>query len=465
MNLTKLNPFNAYQLPRFGFLLVFVFFLLFLVDTGVNAQSQCIINYDENKDYFTEKVTVTTAKLFTIEYFKNYKLIHAQNETYCLYQCGTPIPGDLPAGTKNFSIPLTSVAIYDSSVIPFLEILGLRSTIKAFDNTIFSYVVSPCLQASKNTITLLDSNNATEKSKLEPTFNATFGPVVDPTTPNSVSVSIVLDNGPLNRVEWIKFFGAFFNLEHNATEIYDNISNNYNCLKNFANSNSSSTKPKIAWTNYIAPSEFNNNTESWAITDAVYKKVFTEDAGATYFNSSTLIYTTSSDFLNAISEVDILIDETFLAPDISTVYKNYGLTKDSNFKFVKNLAIYREDGIMNSLGGRDWFEDAVLMNDAVLEDLINVVNPLLPKSDYSRIWLRNVAKDEPIKYSSEQNCTDAESTLKDRANNCSSLTTNNPTTNNSTTNKPNSNDGNSIYDYSPVFNVVFFIMVFIWNLV
>ncbi|CAG8441863.1 11859_t:CDS:2 [Diversispora eburnea] len=400
MNLTKLNSFNAYQLPR---LLVFIFFLLLLVDDDVNAQSQCINNYDENKDYFSEKVNVTTAKLFTIEYFKNYKLIRAQNETYALYQCGTPVPEGLPVGTKNFSIPLTSVAIYDSSVIPFLEILGLRSTIKGFDNTIFSIVVSPCLQASKNKITLLDLNNATEKSNLESTFNATFGAMVDPTTPNSVSVSIVSDNGVLNRVEWIKFFSAFFNLESNATKIYDDISNNYNCLKNLANSNASSIKPIIAWTSYIAPSEYNNNTESWTIADAVYKKIFTEDAGATYFNSSTLIYTTSSDFLNVISGVDILIDETFLAPDISTVYKNYGLTKDSNFKFVKNSAIYREDGIESPSGGRDWFEDAVLMNDAVLEDLINVVNPLLPKSDYSRIWLRNVAKNEAIKYSNEQN--------------------------------------------------------------
>lgn len=273
-------------------------------------------------------------------------------------------------------------------------------------------VVSPCLQSLKNNITTIDSDNATEKSNVISTFNAIFGSSFDPTTPNYVGVPIVFDYGPLNRAEWIKFFSVFFNLESNATEIYNQINNNYNCLKNLANSNGLSTKPVVAWTSYNEPSDYNNHMASWVITDAEYKKIFTEDAGATYFNTSTRTYEKNSDFLAAISEVDILIDETYLYSNISDFYKNYNLAEDSNFKFIKNSAIYREDGILNPSQGTDWFEDAVLMNDAVLEDVINVVNPLLPKKEYSRIWLRNIAKGELIKYSTENNCTDAGSTLE-----------------------------------------------------
>lgn len=57
MELTKLNTFNVYQSPRSSLIFVSVLFLLLLIDSGVNAQSQCIKDYDKNKDYFTEKIT------------------------------------------------------------------------------------------------------------------------------------------------------------------------------------------------------------------------------------------------------------------------------------------------------------------------------------------------------------------------------------------------------------------------
>lgn len=83
----------------------------------------CAVLYLNSPPFFL----VTTAKLFNVEYLNNYKLVYVRNsfgdnETYALYQCGTPVPENLPPGIKNFSIPLTSVAVNDSSVIPFLEV-------------------------------------------------------------------------------------------------------------------------------------------------------------------------------------------------------------------------------------------------------------------------------------------------------------------------------------------------------
>ena len=44
------------------------------------------------------------------------------NETYVLYQCGLAAPNNavLPAGSKVFSIPLTSVAIGDTVPLAFI---------------------------------------------------------------------------------------------------------------------------------------------------------------------------------------------------------------------------------------------------------------------------------------------------------------------------------------------------------
>lgn len=49
------------------------------------------------------------------------------NETYVLYQCGTPMPSpnSLPAGAKMFSVPLNSVAALETIPVAFLVSLQL----------------------------------------------------------------------------------------------------------------------------------------------------------------------------------------------------------------------------------------------------------------------------------------------------------------------------------------------------
>ena len=54
------------------------------------------------------------------------------NETYVLYQCGTQAPSSnaLPAGSKVFSIPLTSVAVLETVPIAFLVRLSLSRSLE-----------------------------------------------------------------------------------------------------------------------------------------------------------------------------------------------------------------------------------------------------------------------------------------------------------------------------------------------
>lgn len=69
------------------------------------------------------------------------------NETYVLYQCGTPNPMDsadtemgLDANTKVFQIPLSSVAVADSSAAGFLV-----SPAAAYEVVAAIYTSSSCL--------------------------------------------------------------------------------------------------------------------------------------------------------------------------------------------------------------------------------------------------------------------------------------------------------------------------------
>lgn len=123
-------------------------------------------------------------------------------------------------------------------------------------------------------------------------------------------------------------------------------------------------------------------------------------------NSTVSTFSTADSFLAAVANVDILIDETFIANNLSDVYKNYGITPTNapTLKFAANKRIYREDDMQTRAGGLDWFESAIVQEDAVLADVINVVNPSYPFGSYKRTWFRNVALGENFVVSNAGDC-------------------------------------------------------------
>ena len=202
------------------------------------------------------------------------------------------------------------------------------------------------------------------------------------------------------------------------------INNNYNCFKKTANAKA--TKPIVAWSSYVAPSSFNNNTASWTLSGAEYKKILTVDAGASFYNGTDKgTFTTSAEFLAAIKTVDVIIDETFAGSDMTAFLTSYGLTTadTANYKFLANKAVFRQDGLVNPNDGRDWFGGAVAMADAALQDVIRAAHPEVLPKDVKYNWLRNIAKNEPKQILDSSNCTatDSSTPVPDRAIECSTM--------------------------------------------
>lgn len=194
------------------------------------------------------------------------------------------------------------------------------------------------------------------------------------------------------------------------------INNNYNCFKTAAAT--VATKPVIAWTSYVAPSQYNNNTASWSFSGADYKRILSIDAGATFFNGTTkAIFTSALEFTAALTTVDVLIDETVSGADMTAFLSNYKLTADADLKFLKNKAVYRQDGSVNPNDGRDWFASAVVMNDAVLQDVVRTVHPEVLPANVPFNWIRNIAKGETKKVLTSADCkaTDSNKPVMDRA--------------------------------------------------
>lgn len=132
-------------------------------------------------------------------------------------------------------IPLKSVGVDETTVVTFLELLNLRSSITKLDHT---YVTSPCIRrmAEEGSILPLESNwgNATIREKQIKDLDAVFVGATSSPINNAVTQSIVHDSDILGRAEWIKYFATFFNLEHMAKDHFAQVVSRYECHKDKA---------------------------------------------------------------------------------------------------------------------------------------------------------------------------------------------------------------------------------------
>jgi iron complex transport system substrate-binding protein len=85
---------------------------------------QCACSYDENTDYFPDKLTPNYAQTFDVKYFNHYKVITVDmgtsTETYYAYLCGTPMP-NVPEGATAIEIPLRNVGVMSTTMLPAFE--------------------------------------------------------------------------------------------------------------------------------------------------------------------------------------------------------------------------------------------------------------------------------------------------------------------------------------------------------
>ncbi|KAI8642350.1 hypothetical protein BD408DRAFT_183198 [Parasitella parasitica] len=248
---------------------------------------QCVTAYNASMDYFPEKLDTNDDKAtyFSIEYHNNYKVVKNSRtgRTYVLVQCGTPPPTDVNNATEIYQIPITKAAAMETTVVPYLEMIGAAESIKLIADG--SLVSSPCFQKYLNTgdIVQLSASNETLQAEQIKNVQVQFG--VNPyeavtDSNNTVTTAQSYEPDVLGRSSWLSYYAAFYNLESVANNLTRTLTENYNRLKEAAAHYD--TKPVVAWTTYDAPSQYNNNTASYILSEASYKVGLTNDAGKLY---------------------------------------------------------------------------------------------------------------------------------------------------------------------------------------
>ena len=343
---------------------------------------------------------ITHAKGFDIVEEKgNKKLIIKsayQNATEdATYPLSKKIPSTALASTKlnTIQIPVKNIVVTSTTHIPMVELLQSENTIVGFPHG--QYV------SSARTRKLLDAGKIAEIGKenslnteilldLQPELVVGYS-VTSPdkslTTLQKAGINVIyngdwLEETPLGKAEWIKFFGVLFDKEKQADSIFKAIETNYVNAK------------KTALLGLQKPTVLSGaimSKDIWNLpAGESFVAQFLKDANLTYLWKDTKGKGSLSLSFESVFDKGANAD-IWIAPGYFTSKKQL---LESNALYAKFKA-FQDDNIYTPTtkkgkpGGVLYYELATTRPDLVLKDLIKITNPaLLP--DYELVFFEKM---------------------------------------------------------------------------
>lgn len=346
----------------------------------------------------TDKITIEVnsaikhAKGFDLQVFNDYsKLVikdpypgATEEIIYYLVPKNTTIP-DAISGENIIYTPLSRLVATSTTHVPMIELFDQEQTLVGFPQTNYissERTVDRIVQGKVAELGNIQDLNMEILIDLQPEVVIAFTmDKNDPVFKNMAALNInVLFNGdwleetPLGRAEWIKFFGALFGQSKKADSLFLAIENNYMTAK------------KMALEAKESPA---------VLTGAVFQDKWHLPAGdsfmATFFKDANTNYLwkdspgTGSLVLGLESVLDVAGNaDLWIGSGIYTNYEEMGNsnTHYSSFNAFKKKMVYTFSKKKGSNGGIMFLELAPLMPDIVLKDIIKIAHPaLLPGYD------------------------------------------------------------------------------------
>ncbi|KXS10359.1 hypothetical protein M427DRAFT_159527 [Gonapodya prolifera JEL478] len=371
--------------------------------------------FDPTRDYFPDKAAPLMSQFWNITYTKSYKLLqnYKAGTNYVLYPCGTPKPelASLSPNTTFYEVPAYFTGTASRTAIRFLERLGLRTQIKFVPAT--SLVTSPCLSllAEQDQVRSIYPGFDVKEANVDVLFarqaDGGTSEVLADVLQQSVLLSTYYESVPLEKLEWIKFISAFFNLEARANTIFQSVQQVLQCnAAALAQANLTAATgvvgrvSNIAWVGKNADGTY--STQEYG-----YKVKMVQDAGASPF--PYVAPDTGAGIPSYLSKVDLLIDDTEsnveTLNDLLQVYNLTSPTVESTYAFVRQRMAFRLDGRRKAgASPLDEFQQSYwAMPDHIQQDVINMVYPFY-NPNWTRMWTRNVALGETYSVINSTQC-------------------------------------------------------------
>lgn len=367
-----------------------------------NLTDACVENYDPQVDYFPEKVEVTHAEGWTVEYFNNYKRVTIltpwQNaeETfeYVLVQCGTPAPEGYEPN-QIIEVPVQRFVSMSTTFLPPLETQGLIDRLVAVDTAMFVNTPSVLERFEAGDIAEIGGGGSLGEINIELLLELEPDLIMTQQfSPGSGSLSVLqeaglptvlnadfVDTSPLGQAEWSKYIALYFNTEALANEAFDGVVERYEELVELAAT--ATERPTV-----YAASAFQgtwympggDSTVAQLLRDANADFLWADEPGTSVPLDFEVVYerAAEAEYWVNLNAFWLTLDEA-LADD-----ERYG-----DFAAFQNGKVYNNNARSNANGGNDYFETGVANPDLLLADLIAILHPeLLP--DHELVFYRKL---------------------------------------------------------------------------
>ncbi|MCU0351156.1 MAG: ABC transporter substrate-binding protein [Flavobacterium sp.] len=343
--------------------------------------------------------SIQYAEGFSIEKYEGFSVVKVSNAypeakskyTYVLHKKGVQIPDSLNQFTA-IEVPIKKVIVTSTTHIPSLESLGVESTLIGFPTTdyISSEKTRALIDAGK--VRDLGSNQGLNSEvilDIQPDIIVGFSVDGDLKTYKNLEKNgqkIIFnadwtEKTPLGKAEWIKLFGALYDFDEKANEIFNAIEKEYNAALTLAKN--TKTQPTIFAGSIYKDQWFLPQGDSWAA-------YFLREANGNYLWKETT--GTGSISLSFESVLDKAKDADFwIGPGQFTSIQEI---LDSNpnykhFKAVQNKNIYSFSTKKGRTGGVIYYELAQNRPDLVLKDIVKILHPeVLP--DYELFFFEKL---------------------------------------------------------------------------
>jgi iron complex transport system substrate-binding protein len=289
---------------------------------------------------------------------------------------------DIPEN-RYFKVPVEKVVCLSTTFVGFIDFLHQEGTIVGISGK--KYVTSASLSEKIYNGEIpdvgYDENLSYEKLiELQPDVVFVYGITgsvssivarLDEVGIKSVVVAEYLEETPLAKMEWIKYFGAFYNQMTGAGLKFDSVASNYNKLVQKASLET--IKPKVMvglpWSG------------TWYISGGKsYMANLLRDAGGQYLWHDLPYKDSRPVSLEKVFEKSFEADfwlnpgEAGSKADILKVDPRF-----AQLKAFRDSSIYNNNNQVNDRGGNAYFEKGVVEPDIILSDIISVIHPhLLP---------------------------------------------------------------------------------------
>ncbi len=225
----------------------------------VNNLQGCVDSYEAGTDYFPDKTEAEYALEWQVEYFDNYKVLTVDTDSspdvqnnikYVLVQCGTPAPalsGELEDALV-VEVPVQRFWEGGGATFAALDALGvLYSLIGVNTRTSGSqnhFIPDVIARVAQDDVHKETSYGEDLELILDGEPDVYFQYNGDDWRENALQVGVPavfyspFSEGPLGSAEQVKFVSLFFNLEARADRYFEPIAEEYNRIKELAQSQS-----------------------------------------------------------------------------------------------------------------------------------------------------------------------------------------------------------------------------------